>query len=114
MLQSSLRMIQLLMRRSLDGDAFHEGKYLGSFRLLAYFFSLPFPLQDAMGHAIGDLNNDGYLEWFSSAIFDNSTNCEVSGCMFGNKGNKLYQNLGNRRFSEISTKVGYITIVNGF
>ena len=65
-----------------------------------------------MGHAIGDLNNDGYLEWFSSAIFDNATNCEVSGCMFGNKGNKLYQNFGNRSFAEIADKVWAFAISN--
>lgn len=67
-----------------------------------------------MGHAIGDLNNDGYLEWFSSAIFDNATNCEVSGCMFGNKGNKLYQNFGNRSFAEISDKVGFCLAISNF
>ena len=60
-----------------------------------------------MGHAIGDLNNDGYLEWFSTAIFDNATNCEVTGCMFGNKGNKLYKNLGDRKFQEIADQVRY-------
>lgn len=58
-----------------------------------------------MGHAIGDFNSDGYMEWFSSAIYDNATNCEVSGCMFGNKGNRLFQNLGNKRFKDISDKV---------
>ena len=60
-----------------------------------------------MGHTIGDLNNDGFMEWFSSAIFDNNTNCEITGCMFGNKGNKLYQNYGNRSFAEIADKVLY-------
>eukprot|EP00794_Sanderia_malayensis_P020124 gene20124-22096_t len=61
---------------------------------------------DAMGHAIGDWNNDGNLEWFSTAIFDNATNCEVTGCMFGNKGNKLFKNLGDRKFTEVADYVG--------
>ncbi len=66
-------------------------------------------VQDAMGHAIGDWNNDGNLEWFSTAIFDNATNCEVTGCMFGNKGNKLFKNLGKREFTDVSD---YVSLSN--
>ena len=65
-----------------------------------------------MGHAIGDWNNDGNLEWFSTAIYDNSQNCEVTGCMFGNRGNKLFENFGNRTFQDASryvSKIGPIT-----
>ena len=72
-----------------------------------------------MGHAIGDWNNDGNLEWFSSAIFDNLTNCEISGCMFGNKGNKLYQNFGDRSFVDVAAYVStvflsFVTAIHSF
>ena len=72
-----------------------------------------------MGHAIGDWNNDGNLEWFSSAIYDNLTNCEISGCMFGNKGNKLYRNYGYRWFADVAdyvsiVLVSFMTAINSF
>lgn len=62
--------------------------------------------QDAMGHAIGDWNNDGHLDWFSSAIWHNGTECSVSGCTFDNKGNVLFRNLGGRRFDDATMQAG--------
>ena len=62
-------------------------------------------LQDAMGHAIGDWDNDGYLDWFSSAIWHNRTECSESGCTFDNKGNVLFRNLGGRRFEDATHQV---------
>lgn len=61
--------------------------------------------QDAMGHAIGDWDNDGNLDWFSSAIWHNRTECSVSGCTFDNKGNVLFRNLGGRRFEDATEQV---------
>ena len=58
-----------------------------------------------MGHAIGDWNNDGLLDWFSSAIFQNGTDCTVAGCVFGDEGNKLYRNRGKRAFDDATKQV---------
>lgn len=61
--------------------------------------------QDAMGHAIGDWNNDGKLDWFSTAIMDDKKKCRHAGCTFDSEGNRLYQNLGLRQFDDITSKV---------
>lgn len=66
--------------------------------------------QDAMGHAIGDWDNNGLLDWFSSAIWHNRTECSVTGCTFDNKGNVLFHNLGGRRFEDVTDRVG---VANG-
>lgn len=58
-----------------------------------------------MGHAIGDWDNDGNLDWFSSAIWHNRTECSVSGCKFDNSGNVLFRNLGGRRFEDATMQV---------
>lgn len=58
-----------------------------------------------MGHAIGDWDNDGYLDWFSTAIWHNRTDCSVSGCKFDKSGNVLFRNLGGRQFEEATDQV---------
>lgn len=67
-----------------------------------------------MGHAIGDINGDGHLDWFSTGIHsgDRST-CQMTGCMFGTTGNALFINLnsnipGKRAFSNFAKKVCYL------
>ena len=58
-----------------------------------------------MGHAIGDWDNDGRLDWFSSAKFYNRTDCSVVGCVFDSGGNRLYRNQGNKKFEDATDKV---------
>ena len=60
-----------------------------------------------MGHAIGDWNNDGLMDWFSTAIMDNKTNCETVGCTFDDGGNKLYENQGGRQFNDVTEQVSW-------
>ena len=58
-----------------------------------------------MGHAVGDWDNDGFMDWFSTAIMDNKTDCGTIGCTFDIGGNRLYRNLGNRKFAEVTDQV---------
>lgn len=58
-----------------------------------------------MGHAIGDWDNDSHLDWFSTAIFHNQTDCSITGCVFGSGGNRLYRNHGNQKFDDATDKV---------
>ena len=52
--------------------------------------------QHGMGAAVGDFDNDGYMDWFVTSIYD----LDVSnGTRFGNR---LYRNLGRGRFEDIS------------
>jgi hypothetical protein len=66
---------------------------------------------DAMGHAIGDLNGDGHLDWFSTGIhFGDRALCHLTGCTFGTVGNAMFLNLNNnipgrRAFTNIANKV---------
>ena len=59
-----------------------------------------------MGHAIGDWDNDGYLDWFSTATWKNQSECSMSGCTFVSSGNVLYRNQGGRQFEDATNQVG--------
>ena len=52
-----------------------------------------------MGTAVGDVNNDGRLDWYTTAIFDDDH--EGRG-----DGNKLYLNLGEHRYEEVAAAAG--------
>ena len=95
-----------------DGDRFPEVLLVADFGTSRYFVNNgdgTFAERTAaaevgqewsgMGTAIGDWNNDGLLDWYATAIFDD----EGSGR--GN-GNKLYYNLGNHDFRELAAEVG--------
>ncbi|WP_157595407.1 CRTAC1 family protein [Plesiocystis pacifica] len=59
--------------------------------------------RNGMGSAFGDLDGDGHLDWYVSAIFspdDEDTDCGNSVC--GNGGNRLYRSFGPRCFEETS------------
>ena len=54
--------------------------------------------ESGMGSALGDIDNDGDLDWLVTAIYDP---------LFRFNGNRLYRNEGDHQFSEISQDVAY-------
>lgn len=52
-----------------------------------------------MGVAVADYDNDGDLDFYVTSIFDQ----ELFDANGSNTGNKLYQNLGNRKFAEVAS-----------
>ena len=58
--------------------------------------------ENGMGSALGDIDNDGDLDWLVTSIYDGSSVSTVGG-----NGNRLYRNEGNHQFSEISQDVAY-------
>jgi enediyne biosynthesis protein E4 len=52
-----------------------------------------------MGNAVGDFNNDGWLDWYTTAIYDADD-------VGRGDGNKLYYNLGNHSFDEVAAAAG--------
>ena len=64
-------------------------------------------LQNAKGHAIGDWDNDGYLDWFSTAMWQNRSECSMSGCTYVDNGNVLFRNRGGKQFEEATDQVTY-------
>jgi hypothetical protein len=55
--------------------------------------------ENGMGSAIGDYDNDGDLDWFVSSIWESSFRWGVTG-------NRLYRNLGNGTFEDVTTASG--------
>ena len=53
--------------------------------------------RNGMGSAIGDIDNDGDLDWFVTAIFNIADTGNVLSI-----GNRLYENLGNGEFADIT------------
>ena len=63
--------------------------------------------ENGMGSAIGDVNGDGLLDWFVTAIFDPDDTCsEPPGCNWGASGNRLYLNNGDRTFTDVTDVAG--------
>lgn len=61
--------------------------------------------QNGMGTAVGDLDNDGDLDWFVTSIWDPATNLPTPG-KWGITGNRLYRNDGGAYFTDITTIAG--------
>jgi hypothetical protein len=59
--------------------------------------------ENGMGAAVGDYDNDGDVDWFVSAIWD--PNGEAEGA-WGVSGNRLYRNLGNGTFEDVTDTAG--------
>ncbi|MGD8860194.1 MAG: CRTAC1 family protein [Myxococcales bacterium] len=58
--------------------------------------------ENAMGVAVGDQDGDGLLDVFVTSIACRETSEDAVGC----SGNRLYRNLGNRRFSDVTDDAG--------
>jgi hypothetical protein len=56
--------------------------------------------QNGMGQCVADFNNDGLFDWYVTSIF-----LDVPQPASG-EGNKLYMNLGNHTYEEVSGKAG--------
>lgn len=59
--------------------------------------------ENGMGAAIGDFDNDGHFDWFVTSIFDPAP---PPGGEWGGSGNRLYRNLGDGRFEDVTTESG--------
>ncbi len=53
--------------------------------------------ENGMGHCVGDVNNDGRIDWYATSIYSPS---------IGWTGNKLYRNVGPHNFTEFSGSAG--------
>ncbi len=56
--------------------------------------------ENGMGSTLGDIDNDGDLDWFVTSIFDPEMTCETAPCNWGSTGNRLYRNIGNGDFQD--------------
>jgi hypothetical protein len=61
---------------------------------------------NGMGSAIGDIDQDGDLDWFITAIYDPHYTCDDEECGWGTNGNRLYRNEGDRTFTDITDVAG--------
>lgn len=63
--------------------------------------------ENGMGSAVGDVDGDGLLDWFVSSVWDPLGRCQgPEGCFWGTSGNRLYRNLGGRRFVDVTDVYG--------
>ncbi|MFT5731887.1 MAG: hypothetical protein ACJA2W_001204 [Planctomycetota bacterium] len=62
--------------------------------------------ENGMGATIADFNGDGRLDWFVTSIYDANNTCASGGCAWGASGNRLYINLGGRRFADRTDAAG--------
>ncbi len=62
--------------------------------------------ENGMGSTIGDFDGDGRLDWFVTSIFDVDRACDVERCGWEHDGNRLYRNVGERRFEDVTDAAG--------
>ena len=62
--------------------------------------------ENGMGSAIGDFNNDGWLDWFVTSIYDADNPCVSQRCNWKASGNRLYLNNGDRTFTDVTDLAG--------
>ena len=62
--------------------------------------------ENGMGSTFGDVDGDGDLDWFVTSIHDPDRTCDRVPCKWGHTGNRLYRNLGERRFADATDALG--------
>ncbi len=62
--------------------------------------------ENGMGAAIGDMDNDGDLDWFVTSIFDPADTCLSQPCMWGASGNRLFRNDTGTGFTDVTDTAG--------
>jgi enediyne biosynthesis protein E4 len=61
---------------------------------------------NGMGCALGDYDGDGDIDWFVTAIHDPDYRCDNVSCGWGTTGNRLYENQGDRGFTDVTDAAG--------
>jgi len=62
--------------------------------------------ENGMGHAVGDVDGDGLLDWFVTSIYDPDETCDSQPCNWGYSGNRLYRYRGDGTFFDGTTLAG--------
>lgn len=62
--------------------------------------------ENGMGSAVGDIDNDGDLDWFVTSIYDPDQSCTTQPCNWGDSGNRLYRNELNNTFTDATDTAG--------
>ena len=62
--------------------------------------------ENGMGSAVGDVDNDGDLDWFVTSIFDPADVCATEECGWGTSGNRLFINDGAANFVDGTDAAG--------
>jgi enediyne biosynthesis protein E4 len=62
--------------------------------------------ENGMGLTIDDADGDGRPDVFVSSIFDVNASCTNRSCGHGATGNRLYRNVGDRRFADVTSAAG--------
>ncbi len=62
--------------------------------------------ENGMGSALGDIDNDGDLDWFVTSIFDQGSPVHPTQALWGHTGNRLYRNNGHGLFHDDTDTCG--------
>ncbi|PIE36770.1 MAG: hypothetical protein CSA54_03375 [Gammaproteobacteria bacterium] len=63
--------------------------------------------ENGMGSALADYDNDGDLDWFVTGVYDVSPKrIAMNTALWGGSGNRLYRNLGNGQFEDVTSEAG--------
>ncbi|PRP96190.1 FG-GAP repeat protein [Enhygromyxa salina] len=62
--------------------------------------------RNGMGSTFGDVDGDGHLDWYVSAIFSPNSELECGNPICGTGGNRLYRSIGPRCFEELGEAYG--------